>query len=240
MFRAPIERWRALASRIAPDLDVRQILGVIQRESFGAAGTLGSSGDLGLMQVAPGTLDSYNKTHPNAQITRAQMLGTSPEDAAAQIRAGSTYLRSCLKNARALLGTARAPWPSAPASDEQILFSDLAYGCGFGALKAYRAAVLRTGAPDTFEALAAAAPGPPSLTNPRHRIPPRKFAHARAVLYLTRNDGEPGTPPPRIATREPEPRAETSGAPLLMLAAAAAFFFATKRSAAGRSRPQTA
>lgn len=221
MFRASVERWRSLAASTTDEIAPSHILALIQRESGGEPGLIGKSGDLGLMQCHPLTLQSYNDAHPTAPISREQMTGRTSSDTAAQVRCGVWYLRRCLA-AVAAIDPARFPWPARPPTDDHLRFSDLCYSAGVQAFKSYRAAVLATGAPDSFEALADAAPGPPSLTNPRHRIPPRKFAHARAVLHLTRTDGG-SAPQPPIISYEPQPT--TSPAPFAALALIALLAF---------------
>lgn len=198
MFRPSVERWRAAAEAIAPDLPAAWILGVIDRESRGKPGAKGGTGDYGLMQCKPVVLAGYNDSTPGDPVTMAELVGQTERDGWQQIKVGSWYLRKCANRIH-LLGRGRFPWPGEPPTDDQIRYSDLCYSAGVGGFLGYRAHELAGGAPDTFEGLAARAPG-----SGKFQIPARKFGHARAVLSLTRTDG--ASESWRPGARLPDPR----------------------------------
>lgn len=231
MFAAHVERWRYLAREEAPDLPASLVLAVIVRESNGRPGLVGSSGDLGLMQVNPVTLDTYNKNNP--PISVSTMTSKDADSARLQVRAGVWVLRRGLAAVHALDPVAY-PWPDAPPTDEQIRKADLVYSAGGGAFSAYRRRVLDVAGSDAFEVLASFSPGPPGLPK-WARIPARKFGHARAVLAMTRGDSGGGSSPPSVVVRPPRPPvvgprgADMGGGALVLGLVALAFAFASRK-----------
>ena len=228
-FAPHVERWRYLAIDEAPDLPPGLVLAVITRESNGRPGLVGSSGDLGLMQVNPGTLTGYNARNP--PISFEQMTGKDAGAARLQVRAGVWVLRRALLAVHKL-DPVRYPWPKGPPSDEQILKSDLVYAAGAGAVEHYRRRVLSMTGSDDVAILASYAPGPPGLDR-KWQIPARKFGHGRAVLSMARADTGGGGGAPRPPVVVPQPSAG-GGAVLLLAALLLAWGAARSRSARPR------
>lgn len=220
VFLPAVEQWRPAATRAAVELarpgdvapwPVGFTLATIQNESEGEAGKPGDNGtSLGLMQCKKNVLEAHNAAYPDRAVTWEQMKGTSTADAARQVRIGTWYQQAKARqfhreNAR------RFPWPAGPLTDDQILFSDLAYGAGGGALREHRAAARAAGRPDTWEGLKAT-PGP---------IPERKFWHAWRALRWTRRDE--GQAPPAVAKVIPPSSSSSSGATWLPFLAVLVF-----------------
>lgn len=217
MFPAAVERWRAAARDIGARRGIPEawILATIRNESRGVPGLPGSSGELGLMQTMPDVITRYNAINLSAQVSRAEMAGTTAHDGAQQIKVGAWYLDHLCRELNKE-DPDRFPAPFRAPPDDQILFADLAFAAGRGALNKQRAAAAAAGLPDTFDGLRAAK-GP---------IPDRKFGHAERCLAWTRADQAQGgelapARPPQTATA-PQPSAG-GGAAILAIAAILAF-----------------
>lgn len=178
-FAAAVLRWLPDAQRIAPDLDPAHVLAIIEQESKGKPGIIGSSSDLGLMQFNPRFLADFNTRH-KTRITKANLTGTSKEDTDAQLYVGTVVLRRCLQHVHDADPHAH-PWPPARPTDEQILSADLCYSAGAGAYDAARRAAVKGGYKPTFAALELVSRTSQEIP-PNLRIPARKFGHARRVL----------------------------------------------------------
>lgn len=182
-FAAAVLRWLPDVQRIAPDLDPAHVLAIIEQESGGKPGIVGTSSDLGLMQYNPRFLDDFNRLH-KTRITKKHLTGTSKEDTDAQLYVGTVVLRRCLQHAHDADPRAH-PWPPSRPTDEQILAADLCYSAGAGAYDAARRAASKGGYKPTFAALELASRSSDDI--PAHlRIPARKFGHARRVLTAVR------------------------------------------------------
>jgi soluble lytic murein transglycosylase-like protein len=97
---SPVEAWRPVAAstwRRLNRISTNMILAVIWQESAGRAGAVGSSGEIGLMQIMPGT---------------AREMGYNPQDlwnAELNIEAGAKYLAKMLDEVERR-GSARPGW----------------------------------------------------------------------------------------------------------------------------------
>jgi len=223
MFPAAVERWRAAARAIGSRRGIPEawILATIRNESKGYPGNPGTSGEWGLVQTMPDVVQRYNAKNLADQVSAAEMQGKTARDGAQQIKPGAWYIAQIAQRLNDE-DPQRFPGPRGAFTDDQILFSDLAYAAGFGALTSHRKAAAAAGNPDTFAGLRATK-GP---------IPDRKFGHAARCLAWTRTDGaEGGELKP---ARPPATPQESSAIGPLAILAIAAIAFAWK---AGRPRP---
>lgn len=147
-----IERLRPLVVWESRGLPHDLILSIIKQESGGIIGRAGGTTvkpwqiptvaggvitynrALGLMQVVPRTIASYNNRHPNTPVYYEQMSGETESDARIQIRVGSEILSKEIKNLHRY-DPEYFPGTAASNTDtNQLLCAILAYRMGFGAL----------------------------------------------------------------------------------------------------------
>ncbi len=147
-----IERFRLMVLWESQGIDPDLILAIIKQESGGvigkkagstckpweiptlAGGFITYNRALGLMQVVPRTIASYNNRHPDAPVYFEQMSGKTLTDARIQIRVGCNVL---VKETHNLHSYDSAAFPGTDpdgADVNQILCAILGYRMGFGAL----------------------------------------------------------------------------------------------------------
>lgn len=124
-----VSRWipviQSELQRTQIPLPVDLILSTLQTESGGKPGLVNpKSGASGLMQVMPGTLDTYNKNHPKNAVTLDTLR--SAEGGPEQIRVGIWVLSQYWKNAYNYLENRI---PTVPV-DELAHIADLMYVAG--------------------------------------------------------------------------------------------------------------
>jgi hypothetical protein len=134
--RKSVLRWSPVVdaelARAGVPLPRDLILAVIDVESRGAPGiTNPKSGASGLMQVMPGTLESYNQAHPTTPVSLEELRSSSAVAAVKQIRVGlwvvSTYWRGAYRYLASRLSTVPI--------DELSRIADLFYVAGPGATR---------------------------------------------------------------------------------------------------------
>jgi len=215
VFPSNVERWRGLVELERGSVPTDLVLAVMRRESFGKVGGVGGKDDrygytdaeiacgfpskwrkrdLGLMQVAPLTLRSYNETNRTA-ITPCDLIGTTEAAARLQIRVGAWALSRALVQAPALSpALARSSWPfyASTPPDEQVLLARAIYGFGYKGTTDRLEAAAAAGYPRTFGGLEAHNP-----------TPARLFEGARTILSWYRSGGGDNieTPAPSKPTR---------------------------------------
>ncbi len=181
-----VERWRATAIAVAPDLPADLVLAFISRESGGVPGKVAYADVrigytvseracglpaayarrcLGLMQVAPATWRGYVASSGD-RLTPCDLASKDTSAGAGQIRAGAYALRSALRFA-GWRGELRP-------SDSVILMARLAYARGEAATSAKLAEARARGFPATFEGL--------ERMDPTWGRPDHPFDGARAIL----------------------------------------------------------
>ena len=215
-----VERWRATAIAVAPDLPVDLVLAFIDRESRGVPGKVGYADvrigytdaeracglpaayarrALGLMQVAPVTWRGYVASSGD-RLTPCDLASKDVVAGAGQIRAGAYALRSALRFA-GWRGEVRP-------IDRVVLMARLAYARGEPALSAKLAAARAAGYPSTFDGL--------ESFDPTWGRPDRPFDGARYVLGKYRYAIGEGPPP--IIKPPGDPDATGSGGAIVILA----------------------
>jgi hypothetical protein len=215
-----VERWRATAIAVAPDLPADLVLAFIDRESRGVPGKVGYADvkigytdaeracglpaaytrrALGLMQVAPVTWRGYVASSGD-RITPCDLASKDLAAGGGQIRAGAYALRSALRFA-GWKGERRP-------RDPIVLMARLAYARGEPALSAKLAAARSAGYPATFDGLEA--------FDPTWGRPDHPFDGARFVLAKYR--WAIGEGPPPIIKPPSEPNAGGGGGAVLILA----------------------
>jgi len=151
-WKPKIERFRQMVLWESNGLDPDLILALIKQESGGVIGKKARSTcrvgpissihggsviydrALGLMQIVPGTIASYNGRHPNAPAYFEQMSGKTMTDARVQIRVGCGVLLHELKKLNDFYPGQFPGTTPATANTNQILCMLLAYRRGMGAL----------------------------------------------------------------------------------------------------------
>lgn len=172
VFRRQVEQWRSLAAEYAKGIPVDLILGIISHESGGRPGEKGgrptrcalvpsSSGPkrvcraLGLMQVVPRNVVSWNKSHPKRIATWETMTGKGTSSARKQIELGVFILRGSF----AWLKRYGFAWPSKRLNEEQIRIGLMVYAWGPGNMKPYLDELQEAGRPITAAEIGARWPG---------------------------------------------------------------------------------
>jgi hypothetical protein len=178
-FPADVERWRALVNQERRDMPADLVLSVIQQESGGKPGAISArrtrycvklpssylapavSGikacnALGLMQVIPKNIESYN-THitPDDPIAFEDMIGK--KDARKQIRVGVWVLRNSLAWLNSY-DPKLFPWPKGKLTDDQARLGLCVYAIGPASTKIQLDGLRVSGRPLTFDSLASFAP----------------------------------------------------------------------------------
>lgn len=199
-FGASVERWRVLAGELAGGIPVDLVLGIIWHESNGKPGAIGrrktkcslmpsSSGPrracnaLGLMQVVPRNVTSWNAQNPGKVATWELMTGCSDRAARMQIRIGVSILRSSL----AWLEQYGLPWPAGALNDEQIKIGLMVYAWGPGNMRPYLEELRSTRRPITAAEISAAWP---ELGKPANQ----PLRYSRRVWNKTYGAGESPRP----------------------------------------------
>jgi hypothetical protein len=130
-------------------------------ESQGFPGIVNpKSGASGLMQVMPGTLDSYNQENPSSKVTLSELRSSAPADAVKQIRVGLWVISSYWKRAFKYLSERLSNVPI----DELAHIADLYYVAGPGATQER----LNTLSHPTWAAVQASFPEWKALHHPRN------------------------------------------------------------------------
>lgn len=163
--RKSVLRWSPVVdaelARAGVPLPRDLILAVIDVESRGAPGiTNPKSGAAGLLQVMPGTLDSYNQAHPSAPVSLDELRSSAAVAAVKQIRVGLWVLASYWKSAYRYLAKRLSTVPI----DELSRIADLFYVAGPGATR-HRLDKLST---PSWGGLQAAFPNWNALPHPRN------------------------------------------------------------------------
>lgn len=214
-----VERWRATAIAVAPDLPVDLVLAYVQRESGGVPGRVAYADVripytdaeracglpaalarrcLGLMQVAPVTWRSYVASSGDT-LTPCDLARTDVGAGAGQLRAGAYALRSALRFA-GWRGEARP-------GDEVIRMSRLAYARGEPATAAKLAEARAKGYPATSAGI--------EQLDPLWGRPDRPFDGARAIL--ARYKAAIGAGPLPVLVPPSEPGTGSGGAIVLLV-----------------------
>jgi len=255
-FSPTIERWRGAVDSLNRIMDTDPFLANMIPESGGIPGRIGyfDTGSsytdeeiacgldpkwrrraLGLCQVAPGTLRSYNSkkaiggmssgsTTPWFKpVTPCQLAGTSSADALEQIRVGLYVWANCLFWSA---GTANVKWqPDQLMPDEILLMTRLRYHRGNGAVNKKLDQAAAAGFPRTFAGLEA--------FDPDWGKPDRPFHGARIVLASYKKAMGASTPtpsePPIDWPTPPTNGGGSGGAAIAILALLLIFAFSRKR-----------
>ena len=167
-----IERWRQFVLWECKDVYPDLVLAIIKKESGGipglvagasckpwpiplaGGGTITYNHALGLMQIVPRTIASYNERHPDEIVYYEDMKGQDERAARLQIRVGCAVYASAV-NALFRYDPRIFPAPSpGNATVEQLKLALVAYRMGFGALRKKLDKLRELGKPLTFESLA--------------------------------------------------------------------------------------
>ncbi len=148
-----IERWRQFVLWECRDIPPDLVLAITKHESNGVPGIASSATTkphdipleggghinynhaLGLMQIIPGTIASYNAGHPADIVFYEDMKGTDERAARLQIRVGCAVYASGIRNLHnydPAVFTGNTP---GNATIDQLMFALTAYARGFGALR---------------------------------------------------------------------------------------------------------
>lgn len=147
-----IERLRSIVEWESRGFDPDLILAIIKQESGGiigrkgttvkpweiptlASGVITYNRALGLMQVVPRTIASYNNRHPNAPAYFEQMSGETEADARIQVRVGCEILDHEIGSLHKYDSGAFPCTTPHNVNTNQLLCAILAYRMGFGALR---------------------------------------------------------------------------------------------------------
>ena len=171
-----IERWRQFVSWECKDLAPDLILAIIRQESGGSPGLIATASckpwpipsvsggmvtfnhAMGLMQVVPRTLASYNDRHPGEIVYFEEMKGTGERAARLQIRVGCAVYASAIRNLHLYDPQTFKGATPATADPNQLMLAIVGYRMGSGALRKKLNKLRELGKPLTFEALAATFP----------------------------------------------------------------------------------
>lgn len=163
-----IERWRKYAIWECRDIPPDLILAIIKYESNGvpgrpsetttkrhdiplaAGGFINYNHALGLMQIIPGTIASYNKAHPNDPVFYEDMSGKDERAARLQIRVGCAVFANGVRklykyDPRVFIGD--TPGRATP---DQLLLALTIYAHGWGNLRPKLNALRARGIPLSF------------------------------------------------------------------------------------------
>jgi len=222
-FGPQVERWRTLASQEARGIPVDLVLGIIWHESGGKPGAIGrrktkcsvipsASGPrracnaLGLMQVVPRNVTSWNAKHTDQVATWELLTGHSTRSARMQIRIGA-YI---LKNSLAWLSRYGFPWPAPEPGEDHVRIGLMVYAWGPGHMKPHLDQLRSEGRPITAAQIAARWP---DLGKPANQ----PLRYSRRVWKKTHGDaGDVGEP-----TKKTKP--DSLGWGILAIAALVAF-----------------
>lgn len=227
-FGRQVERWRYLATREAGGIPVDLVLGIIWHESGGRPGAIGrgktkcamvpsASGArrvcraLGLMQVVPRNVASWNKQRPGQLATYERMTGTSTAAARKQIQLGVVILRGCL----AWLKGYGFPWPTRDFKRDHVQIALMVYAWGQGNMGPYLDQLRSEGRPITAAEIASRWP---TLGQPKNQ----PLRYSRRVWKKTHDAGVAGAP-----AKETKP--DSMGWGILAIAAMVAIATSRKR-----------
>lgn len=228
-FGARVERWRYLVEQEAAGIPVDLVLGIIWHESSGKPGAIGrrktkcsvipsASGPkrackaLGLMQIVPRNVTSWNAKHPGQVATWELMTGNSTMSVRMQIRIG-VYI---LKNSLAWLSRYGFPWPAPDPGEDHVRIGLMVYAWGPGHMKPYLDQLRSTGRPITAAEIATRWPGLGQPANQPIRYSQRVWNKAYGVA---------GVSPAPVKETKPD----SMGWGILAIVAMAAFATSRKR-----------
>lgn len=248
-FPAPVERWRAIvadlvhASALSPSVKpqiVEMFLANVHLESSGTPGKVGNTDTgssytdaeiacglpawkraraLGLGQVVPGTLRSYNARHAD-HVSPCDLAGTSDESGRKQLAVSWWVLLSCL-------GAVGLTPQTTALDDEMIRMARLCYARGIGATYKKRADAIAARYPGTF--------GGMEMFAPKWGAPDRPFYGARRLLAEYQRATGQAAPivPPDVPAPTPTPgpsgASDLGAGALILLLLAALYFFKDRR-----------
>jgi hypothetical protein len=246
-FPAAVERWRpnvadlvnasALSPSVKPQI-VQMFLANVHLESQGTPGKVGYTDTgssytdaeiacglpawkraraLGLGQVVPGTLRSYNARHGD-KVSPCDLAGTSDESGRKQLAVSWWVLLSCL-------GAVGLTPTTAALDDEMIRMARLCYARGIEATFKKRATAIAAGYPGTF--------GGMEMYAPKWGAPDRPFLGARRLLaeYKRAIGQAPTIAPPDAPSPTPGPiqTSDFGAGAMILLLLAALYFFKDRR-----------
>ena len=238
-----IERWRQFVQWECKDVSPDLVLAIIKHESGGIPGLVAGASckphalplagggsitfnhALGLMQVIPGTIASYNASHPSDIVYYEDMKGQDERSARLQIRVGCAVYAKGVNN---LYHYDSQEFPAASpgtASPNQLILALVAYRMGSGAVRNKLNKLRAMGKPLTFEALAATFPN--WGQNQQGQWINRPIYYTQTVWDNAINHGMiPGEPPPPWTPGPPD--AEIAGGKngtMLIVVALAVFLY---------------
>lgn len=251
LFWAPIvarHRSRVLqeSGGFAPDL----ILAIIKQESGGvigkkagattkpweipssSGGTLTYNRALGLMQVVPRTLASYNNRNPHVPVYFEQMSGKTEGDARIQIRVGCDVLAKEIRNLHSYDPDSFPATRPNNVDTNQLKCAILGYRMGFGNLSNKLKKLRQRGLALTYKNIKREFPH--WGLNPNTGIWINRPIHYTEKIWTNAlNHGMvPGSPevvPPGVAIPEPETSSQGGGLVILALIAMAVLALGSKR-----------
>ena len=208
-----IERWRQFVKWECKDLAPDLVLAIIRKESGGIPGLIATASckpwqipsiaggyitfnhALGLMQVVPRTIASYNQSTTTDRVYFEDMKGQEERAARLQIRVGCAVYASAILNLHQYDPlTFKAATP-ATADPNHLILALVGYRMGSGALRKKLDKLKALGKPLTFEALAATFPN--WGQNQQGEWINRPIYYTQTVWDASINHGfNPGEPPP--------------------------------------------
>lgn len=168
-----IESWRQFVLWECRDIPPDLVLAIIKHESNGVAGIasiattkphdipleggghINYNHALGLTQIIPGTIASYNNSHPSDIVYYEDMKGTDERAARLQIRVGCAVYASGIRNLYNYNPQTFTGNTPGAATVDQLMFGLTAYARGFRALRKKLNILAEQGIALTFANLAA-------------------------------------------------------------------------------------
>jgi hypothetical protein len=171
-----IERYREVVSWECKDIPVDLVLAIINHESGGKAGLQATvkcksavlpsvtgtnwtvNHALGLMQVIPPNIVSWNENPNHEQVYVEDMIGDDERAIRLQIRIGCWIFASCVAGLHQFFPTEFPTTSAADATDNHLQCSLCAYAVGTGAVRDKLAELASQGKPLTFKQLGVSFP----------------------------------------------------------------------------------
>lgn len=237
-----IERWRQYVLWECRDLAPDLILAIIKKESAGIPGLVASAScspypiplssggsitfnhALGLMQIVPRTIASYNSSHPQDIVYYEDMKSKDERAARLQIRVGCAVFASAVRNLHLYDPSVFPGSTPGNATPNQLILALVAYRMGSAALSKRLDKLKQMGKPLTFEALANTFPN--WGQNAQGEWINRPIHYAQTVWKTALNHGmEPGEPPPPWTPGPPDSEIAGFNPSILFLLAASYFLY---------------
>lgn len=217
-----IERWRQFVQWECKDIQPDLMLAIIRQESGGIPGLVATAfckpgpipkeqggfiifdHALGLMQIVPLTIASYNERHPSDIVYFEDMKGQDERAARLQIRVGCAVYASAVRNLY-LYDPQTFPGESpGSANADQLILALVGYRMGTNALRKKLDGLKAQGKPLSYESLQNTFPGWGGEIN-------RVYHYTSTVWDNAVNHGfDPGAP---IPTPPPTPPGSPPGTP---------------------------